>query len=86
LNHGAGVRRVGEVSADDPDAPFFAYGIFRSDEIAFPTIANCVEAITPATVCGRLLERDGLHLLDLGGDDEVPGELLRFREAGRGAA
>jgi hypothetical protein len=69
-----------------PISSFFAYGIFRSDEIAFPVIEPFVDSVTPATVRGRLLERDGLHLLDLDGTDEIEGELIRFGASAADAA
>jgi hypothetical protein len=72
--------------SDSPGFAFFAYGIFRSDEIAFPAIASFVESVTEATVCGRLLERDGLHLLDLNGDEEVEGQLIHFHASVADAA
>jgi hypothetical protein len=63
---------------DPAFANFFAYGIFRKGEIAFPVIERFVEAVEAATTRGDLLERDGVHLLDPRGLGSVEGDLIRF--------
>jgi hypothetical protein len=72
--------------------PFFAYGIFRRGEIAFPRIAPYVDTVVEGAVEGTLEERDGVHL---GRRDSVHwrgsspagvGVLIPGRRGGRGRA
>jgi hypothetical protein len=50
--------------------PFFAYGFLRPHEIAYPRIEPFVDRVPErATLKGRLLERDGLVVLDPDGAD-----------------
>jgi hypothetical protein len=63
----------------DIDRPFFTYGIFRPGQLAFFQLRELViNVVDPAAVAGRLLIRDGLPILDLGGGGHTRGTLLTF--------
>ena len=72
-------RRRGPIGTNpNVSDPFFAYGIFRRGEIAFPRIAPYVDTVIEGAVEGTLEERDGVHLLVLGIGAKVPGDLIEF--------
>lgn len=64
----------------DLELPFFAYGLFRPGELAYPRIQEYVARTAEAEAGGRFWLRDGLLLLELEDIDEVavPGHLLHF--------
>lgn len=48
--------------------PFFAYGVFRTGELGFLSMANLVyRVVEPACVRGDLRIRDGLPIIDPAG-------------------
>jgi gamma-glutamylcyclotransferase (GGCT)/AIG2-like uncharacterized protein YtfP len=64
----------------DDQLPFFAYGSLKPNEPAHHQIKDLLQSIpTPAVIYGTLWIRDGLPLLQIGGDAEVDGYLLKFR-------
>lgn len=66
---------------------FFAYGMLRRGEIAYPRIEGFVAEVLPGTVPGRLEMRDGVTLLVLTGDrGVVTGDVIRFRADAADAA
>lgn len=64
----------------DQNLPFFAYGLFKSDELAYHRIEKHVLNISSATVRGTLFEKDGMVLLKKKSRYDISGELLRFKE------
>jgi len=76
-----GIPRAGPAMAgpSTPELPFFAYGIFQKDEIAYPNIELFVADVESAATQGCFRERDGIFLLDPGGNGEVEGNLIHFR-------
>lgn len=63
---------------EDPSLPFFSYGLFRPGQIGYSRIQPFVSDAEPEwSVEGTLLERDGLPLIDEGGE-LVPGWLIRL--------
>lgn len=59
--------------------PFFAYGIFKPGQLAFRQLEKFVARTDEtATVRGKLLERDGLPIVELGGNNSVHGALIDF--------
>jgi hypothetical protein len=63
---------------DDPNLPFFTYGLFRPGQIGFNSLRSLIRRSEPNwTIEAQLLERDGLPLLDTG-CNQVEGWLLRF--------
>ena len=70
--------------------PFFAYGFFKSDELAYNKIKRFVEDISkPVNVDGLLYEKDGLPIFTNKNQGEVKesysveGELISFKNGGR---
>jgi hypothetical protein len=65
----------------DVTLPFFAYGLFRPGQIAYFQIRDLVQGpIAGAKVKGCLLIRDGLPMIDPGGNATVNGSLINFKE------
>lgn len=65
----------------DPDCrlPFFTYGLFKRGELGWLCIRDCVERLeTTAVVKGKLLERDGLVILDPHGPGSTTGMIVFF--------
>jgi hypothetical protein len=64
----------------DMTLPFFAYGLLKTDELAFDQIRQYVTQAHPAALLGAALRtRDGLPLLDPGAHGErVSGDVLSF--------
>jgi hypothetical protein len=63
----------------DLDLPFFAYGLFKPDQLGYLRITDLVEkAATNARTRGHLLVRDGLPILDQEAEGTVPGALISF--------
>ena len=61
------------------DWPFFAYGLFRPGQLAFFQLRELVGDVSePAEVSGHLHLRDGLPLIELGGEGRIKGALLTF--------
>lgn len=70
---------------ENPDLAFFAYGIFRLDELGYRRIREYVsESGTQANerqhVEGRLIIDDGMPIL-VGGDLEIEGHIIQFTES-----
>jgi hypothetical protein len=66
------------MTPENPDLPFFSYGLFQPGQPGFSRIRDLVLASEPGwSTRGTLLERDGLPLLDQG-DELVKGHLVRF--------
>lgn len=78
---------VGLNLPDAVDLPFFAYGLFKPNELAHQQIQKFING-EPATayVRGALWIRDGLPLLKPDGPDIVSGYLLHFRNDNAGEA
>lgn len=62
----------------DHSKPLFVYGFLRPGELAYHQLADYVTAAEPAVVRGTALERDGLLLVTLDGEDEIAGDLLHL--------
>jgi len=63
----------------DISLPFFAYGLFRPGQLAFFQLRELVSNVTdPVRIAGSLLLRDGLPIIDSGGDGRVKGALVTF--------
>ena len=60
------------------DGPMFVYGLLKPDELAFSVIEQFVSSTSESTVRGTLWLRDGLPLLDPGGNSQVAGWLVWF--------
>ena len=61
--------------------PFFAYGIFRPDEIAWPRIISFVESSDELNIDGwELRERNGLPLAAQARDVRLLGHRVRFTD------
>jgi hypothetical protein len=60
--------------------PFFAYGVFKADQLAFNRIQEFVQTRSDGSVSGRLRERDGLPLLEPRDHGTVKGHLFWFGE------
>jgi len=58
--------------------PFFAYGLFKRDQLCFPRIQKYVKDYINTTVKGRLKERDGIPLYVKEGDFDIQGTLFHF--------
>lgn len=67
------------------ELPFFAYGIFRTDEIAYPQLAPYVKCVDSAQIKAEPWLRDGVLLLARG-DHAYAGHLLIFDSSHREAA
>jgi hypothetical protein len=66
------------MTPDNPDLPFFSYGLFRPGQPGFSRIRDLVLAAEAGwSARGKLLERDGLPMLDQG-SELVGGHLIRF--------
>ena len=63
----------------NPDLPFFAYGVFKPGELAFFQLKEFVSSARAAEIAGCLLLRDGLPIVDTGRPESVSGNLLEFR-------
>ena len=64
----------------DESLPFFAYGIFKTGQLAFKELADLVDYVeASATVSGVLYERDGLPLLQKNNRGTIKGALITFR-------
>jgi len=66
---------------DNPNLPFFAYGLLKPGEPAYSQVEPFVSSQAPATALGTLRLRDGIPLFDPGGDGRVVGQLLWFDQA-----
>ncbi len=66
---------------DNVELPFFAYGLFKPTETAFKEVSRAVKDHEEATIGGYLFVRDGVPLLELGGEDKVDGFILSFEES-----
>jgi hypothetical protein len=67
--------------------PFFAYGIFRPNELGFLRIKPFVSEVEPyLSVPGKLLIRDGLPLLVSSDNESISGSLIHFRPENAGNA
>ncbi len=61
--------------------PFFAYGIFRPDEIAWPRIISFVESTDELNIAGwELCDRNGLPLATPKRDKRLFGHRVRFTD------
>ena len=71
----------------NPSLPFFAYGVFKPNELAFLQIKDFVENCSETVIPGTLRIRDGLPIISL--EDRhgrVQGSLIQFyAEAGQDA-
>ena len=68
---------------DKSELPFFAYGLFKPDQLAYWCIKDFVdenETDSKAWTEGVILERDGLPILKPGPEGSAPGVLLTFHE------
>jgi hypothetical protein len=66
------------MTLENPNLPFFSYGLFQPGQPGFSRIRDLVLTAEPGwSTRGKLLERDGLPLLDQG-DEPVRGHLIRF--------
>lgn len=63
---------------NDTRLPFFAYGLFKHDQLCFFRIKDFVETIDDGKISGILKERDGLPLLVASADSNVRGNLIYF--------
>jgi hypothetical protein len=65
------------------DLPFFAYGLFRPDQLGFNQIADLVDRKEPASIRGQLYIRDGLPILvlDERGENFVRGFVIYFTDS-----
>jgi hypothetical protein len=70
----------------DQNSPFFAYGLLKPGELAFPLLEPFVARRERAWTHGTLWLRDGIPLLDLDADRQVAGWLLWFEPAKLGEA
>lgn len=71
----------------DQNSPFFAYGLLKPGELAFPLLEPFVASRERAWTHGKLWLRDGIPLLDPDAGGQVAGWLLWFEPAelgGRG--
>jgi len=65
----------------DVALPFFAYGIFRSNEIAWPRIKDYVESFTNSKVDNWVIRlRNGLPILVAQSEGVVDGDCVRFSD------
>jgi hypothetical protein len=64
---------------DQPDSPFFAYGLFRPGQLGFLRVKEFVERTASSTVRGDLRIRDGLPIADRQGRGTLKGDLLFFK-------
>ena len=65
----------------DVALPFFAYGIFRSNEIAWPRIKDYVESFTNSKVDDWVIRlRNGLPILVAQSGGDVDGDCVRFSD------
>lgn len=65
----------------ETDLQFFAYGIFRPDEIAWPRIISFVESSDESSIDGwELCERNGLPLATRNRDKQLSGHRVRFTD------
>lgn len=62
----------------DLTRPFFTYGIFRPEQLAFFQLRDLVSRAELARASGTLLLRDGLPIADPGGQGYIVGALLTF--------
>ena len=68
---------------DDLALPFFAYGLYKPDQLCFERIRDLVSTVVDGYAKGTLRERDGIPLFNTGGGyAEVKGALIYF-EKGR---
>ena len=67
--------------------PFFAYGVFKPNELAFLQIKGFVESCSETVIPGTLRIRDGLPIISLEErHGRVQGSLIQFyAEAGQDA-
>ena len=76
------IRREGTVGRP-PDVmlPFFAYGIFRSHEIAWPRISNHVDSFTNSKINNWVIRlRNGLPILIAQNGGGVDGDCVHFTD------
>jgi hypothetical protein len=64
---------------EQPDLPFFAYGLFRPGQLGFLRLKEFVESATSLTIPGELRLRDGLPIADRQGGGAITGSLLQFK-------
>ena len=70
----------------DQNLPFFAYGLFKPDELAYHQIENYVEKEFPFEVCGYLFDKDGMAALQtidssiMNVGSKVKGFLITFKK------
>jgi hypothetical protein len=71
----------------NPNLPFFAYGVFKPNELAFLQIKDFVEQCSEVVIPGTLRIRDGLPIISLEeSHGQVQGSLIQFSaEAGQDA-
>jgi hypothetical protein len=66
------------------DLPFFAYGIFQPGQLGYHRLRELVrDARSACRIKGSLRIRDGLPLIDPGGEGKVPGTILVFKPDAR---
>ncbi len=66
-----------------PELPFFAYGLFKPDQLGFNSLRPFIKGITHDTMDGDLYERDGVPLFvenSPAPTGEVIGTLITFKE------
>jgi hypothetical protein len=64
---------------DDPSLPFFAYGLFKPGELAYPLIRKFVERKTEGEIPKAHFVRDGLALLHREMTGSTTGSALHFK-------
>jgi hypothetical protein len=70
---------------DDTNLPFFAYGMFKPNQLCFSRIKDVVEKKEQHEIRARLYERDGVPLIALNnGGNNVKGWLIWFRDGDDG--
>jgi hypothetical protein len=62
---------------ENPELPFFAYGLFKPGQLGFDVLRDFVEESKPEHVLGDLMEKDGVPLF-VDGCSKVGGVLLKF--------
>jgi hypothetical protein len=63
---------------EDPELPFFTYGIFKPGQISHFRLKEYVDHSELATIDRALCERDGIPLLDTFNSGQTKGELFWF--------
>lgn len=71
---------------DDLSLPFFAYGIFQPEELAFLQLKNYVaDEPNRSVIKGTLRVRDGIPIVDPEGQEPIDGWLLTFGDKAKDA-